>query len=135
MAPPPKSPLARYRILSPTASVRLSPLCLGAMNFGDAWKEFMGTCDKKTVEEILDFYYEQGGNFIDTANNYQAQQSEQWIGDWMKKRGNRDQMGRSRLPPYTMSLMISAMNINDHRDNLPLHIPLLKRHYQFYVVN
>lgn len=92
MAPPPKSPLARYRILSPTASVRLSPLCLGAMNFGDAWKEFMGTCDKKTVEEILDFYYEQGGNFIDTANNYQAQQSEQWIGDWMKKRGNRDQM-------------------------------------------
>ncbi|KAI0889229.1 norsolorinic acid reductase [Annulohypoxylon maeteangense] len=92
MAPPPKSPLARYRILSPTASVRVSPLCLGAMNFGEAWKELMGTCDRKTVEEILDFFYEQGGNFIDTANNYQAQESEQWLGDWMKKRGNRDQM-------------------------------------------
>ncbi len=37
MAPPPKGPLARYRLLSPTASVRVSPLCLGAMNFGDSW--------------------------------------------------------------------------------------------------
>ncbi|GKT80107.1 norsolorinic acid reductase [Colletotrichum tofieldiae] len=92
MAPPPKSPLARYRILSPTASVRVSPLCLGAMNFGDAWKGYMGTCDQKTVEEILDFFYEQGGNFIDTANNYQFEESEAWIGEWMKKKGVRDQM-------------------------------------------
>lgn len=35
--PPPVSPLNRYRLLSPTASVRVSPLCLGAMNFGSAW--------------------------------------------------------------------------------------------------
>lgn len=33
------------------------------------------------------------GNFIDTANSYQFEQSETWIGEWMKKRGNRDQMG------------------------------------------
>lgn len=91
-APPPKSPLARYRVLSPTASVRVSPLCLGAMNFGTAWKDFMGTCDQKTTEEILDFFYDQGGNFIDTANNYQDEESESWIGEWMKKRGVRDQM-------------------------------------------
>ena len=37
LAPPPKSPLARYRLLSPSASVRVSPLCLGSMNFGDNW--------------------------------------------------------------------------------------------------
>ncbi|KAI1102217.1 norsolorinic acid reductase [Jackrogersella minutella] len=92
MAPPPKSPLARYRVLSPTASVRISPLCLGAMNFGEAWKEYMGDCDQKTTEEILDFFYEQGGNFIDTANNYQDGESETWIGEWMKKRSVRDQM-------------------------------------------
>ncbi|KAI4601100.1 hypothetical protein KJ359_012287 [Pestalotiopsis sp. 9143b] len=92
MAPPPKSPLGRYRILSPTASVRVSPLCLGAMNFGNAWKEYMGACDQNQVEEILDFFYAQGGNFIDTANNYQFEESEQWIGEWMKKRDNRDQM-------------------------------------------
>ncbi|KAK5624939.1 hypothetical protein RRF57_000655 [Xylaria bambusicola] len=91
-APPPKSPLARYRILSPTASVRLSPLCLGSMNFGDAWKENMGACDKDTVNQILDFFYDQGGNFIDTSSNYQFEESETWIGEWMKRRGVRDQM-------------------------------------------
>ncbi|KAG6294492.1 hypothetical protein E4U46_006158 [Claviceps purpurea] len=36
---PPASPLSHYRLLSPTASVRVSPLCLGSMNFGDAWYE------------------------------------------------------------------------------------------------
>lgn len=92
MAAPPKTPLGRYRMLSPTASVRVSPLCLGAMNFGNAWEGYMGTCDQKTVEGILDFFYDQGGNFIDTANNYQFEESEAWIGEWMKKRGVRDQM-------------------------------------------
>lgn len=32
----------------------------------------MGECDKKTTFEILDYFYEAGGNFIDTANNYQV---------------------------------------------------------------
>ncbi|KAI1815797.1 aldo/keto reductase [Poronia punctata] len=91
-APVPQSALARYRILSPTAGVRVSPLCLGAMNFGDAWKEYMGTCDKNTVFEILDFFHQQGGNFIDTSSNYQFEESEQWIGEWMKARDVRDQM-------------------------------------------
>jgi len=26
----------------------------------------MGKCDKKTVFEILDYFHQQGGNFIDT---------------------------------------------------------------------
>ncbi|KAL3419760.1 norsolorinic acid reductase (aldo/keto reductase) [Phlyctema vagabunda] len=90
--PPVRSALSHYRMLSPTASVRVSPLCLGAMNFGDAWEEFMGKCDKKQTFEILDFFYKSGGNFIDTANNYQDEQSEQWIGEWMQQRGVRDQM-------------------------------------------
>ncbi|OTB20742.1 hypothetical protein K445DRAFT_313225 [Daldinia sp. EC12] len=91
-APAPKSLLGRYRVLSPTASIRVSPLCLGAMNFGDAWKDYMGECDEKTTEEILDYFYDQGGNFIDTSNNYQFEESEKRIGAWMKKRGNRDQI-------------------------------------------
>ncbi|KAL2282487.1 hypothetical protein FJTKL_10576 [Diaporthe vaccinii] len=92
MAPPPKGPLNRYRLLSPSASLRVSPLCLGAMNFGNAWESYMGACDQRTTEGILDYFYEQGGNFIDTANNYQFGESEMWIGEWMKKRGNRDEM-------------------------------------------
>jgi aryl-alcohol dehydrogenase-like predicted oxidoreductase len=39
-----------------------------------------------------DAFFEAGGNFIDTANNYQNEQSEQWLGEWMQERGNRDQI-------------------------------------------
>lgn len=87
-----KGPLTRYRILSPTASVRVSPLCLGTMNFGSRWRDMMGACDQKTTEEILDFFYSQGGNFLDTSNNYQDEEAETWVGEWMRKRGVRDQM-------------------------------------------
>lgn len=88
----PKSLLGYHRILSPTAGVRVSPLSLGTMNFGDAWKDFLGECDKENSFKILDYFYENGGNFIDTSNNYQAEQSETWIGEWMAARENRDQM-------------------------------------------
>ncbi|EOD50788.1 putative norsolorinic acid reductase protein [Neofusicoccum parvum UCRNP2] len=62
------------------------------MNFGEAWEAMMGKCDKKTTYEILDFFFDAGGNFIDTANNYQGEESEEWLGDWMQERKNRDQI-------------------------------------------
>ena len=89
---PPLSLLGRHRILSPTAAARVSPLCLGAMNFGTAWNKMLGECSKETSFEILDFFYEQGGNFIDTAVNYQYGESEDWLGEWMEERGRRDEM-------------------------------------------
>jgi hypothetical protein len=46
------SPLARYRQLSPTASVMVSPICLGTMTFGEANSERYGKCDKATSFEI-----------------------------------------------------------------------------------
>ncbi|KAF2396523.1 Aldo/keto reductase [Trichodelitschia bisporula] len=91
-APPPASNLAYYRVLAPVAGVRVSPLCLGAMNFGEAWKEILGECSKDTAFEMLDFFYKSGGNFIDTSNNYQNEESETWIGEWMALRGNREQI-------------------------------------------
>ncbi|KAJ9619273.1 putative aryl-alcohol dehydrogenase aad14 [Taxawa tesnikishii (nom. ined.)] len=91
-APEPPTELGRYRILSSTAGVRVSPLQLGAMSIGDAWSGFMGTMDKESSFKLLDAFVEAGGNFIDTANNYQDEQSEQWIGEWMQERGNRDRM-------------------------------------------
>lgn len=36
-APTPKSALGYHRVLAPTAGVRVSPLCLGTMNFGTEW--------------------------------------------------------------------------------------------------
>ncbi|KAK7215800.1 hypothetical protein V2G26_003803 [Clonostachys chloroleuca] len=90
--PPPKTALGRHRLLSPSASVYVSPLSLGALNFGEAWKDKFGECTKETAFEMLDFFYEQGGNFIDTANMYQDEESEIWVGEWLAKRGLRDDM-------------------------------------------
>lgn len=86
--------LLRHRQLAPTASVRVSPLCLGAMTFGEAQNERYGKLEhgKKTAFEILDTFYSQGGNFIDTANVYRHGESEQWLGEWMTERGNRDEI-------------------------------------------
>lgn len=36
-AKPPKTALGFRRILSPTAGIRVSPLCLGAMSIGEQW--------------------------------------------------------------------------------------------------
>ena len=49
----PKSLLGRYRVMAPTAAVRVSPLCLGTMNYGNGWAGLMGDCDKKTSFELL----------------------------------------------------------------------------------
>lgn len=91
-APEPPTELGRYRILSSTAGIRVSPLQLGAMSIGSAWNNFMGSMDKEASFKLLDAYYEAGGNFIDTANNYQNEESETWIGEWMASRKNRDQL-------------------------------------------
>jgi aryl-alcohol dehydrogenase-like predicted oxidoreductase len=52
----------------------------------------MGSMSKEESFKLLDAFYEAGGNFIDTANNYQDEQSETWIGEWMTERKNRDQL-------------------------------------------
>ncbi|KAF9027757.1 Aldo/keto reductase [Hymenopellis radicata] len=91
-APEPRSKLGIYRVLSSRAGIRVSPLQLGAMSLGDKWDEFLGSMDKKTSFDILDAYYDMGGNFIDTANLYQDETSEEFIGEWAEKRGVRDQL-------------------------------------------
>ncbi|KAL4937043.1 hypothetical protein BDV06DRAFT_232822 [Aspergillus oleicola] len=113
-APAPKPPtlLGYHRVLAPSAGVKVSPLCLGAMNFGDSWKEFMGECNKEQSFALMDAFYESGGNFIDTANNYQQEESEKWIGEWMQKRGNRDQIVLATK--YTTGYRTS------HRDTQPI---------------
>ncbi|KIW89883.1 uncharacterized protein Z519_09312 [Cladophialophora bantiana CBS 173.52] len=88
----PPTELGRYRILSSTAGVRVSPLCLGTLSMGDAWQEWLGKTTKEDSFKLLDAYYEAGGNFIDTANNYQDEQSETWLGEWMSQRKNRDML-------------------------------------------
>jgi aryl-alcohol dehydrogenase-like predicted oxidoreductase len=49
-----------YRFLGRSA-LKVSPLCLGAMMFG-------GETDEATSKRIIDKAYDQGVNFIDTAD-------------------------------------------------------------------
>ncbi|KAF9256062.1 Aldo/keto reductase [Marasmius fiardii PR-910] len=91
-APKPPTKLGYLRTLSTRAGVNVSPLCLGAMSIGDQWDEYMGSMDKESSFKLLDAYFEMGGNFIDTANNYQDESSEKFIGEWAEERGIRDQL-------------------------------------------
>jgi len=90
--PEPKTELGRYRILSSTAGVRVSPLALGAMSLGEAWQGLLGSMNEEQSYKLLDAFADAGGNFIDTANGYQNEQSEEYIGRWMASRKNRDLM-------------------------------------------
>jgi len=68
-APPLPTALGRYRQLGPNAGVHVSPIQLGAMSIGDKWEQFgMGSMDKESSMKLLDAYFDNGGNFIDTAN-------------------------------------------------------------------
>ena len=91
-APTPPTKLGVLRALSPNAGVHVSPFCLGAMSIGDKWTDMMGSMDKEASFKLLDAYFDMGGNFIDTANGYQDESSEEFIGEWMEKRGIRDQL-------------------------------------------
>jgi aryl-alcohol dehydrogenase-like predicted oxidoreductase len=60
------------------SGLRVSPLCLGAMTFGEdlGWGSSV-----EESEQIMDRYIAAGGNFIDTANFYTKSHSEKIIGD------------------------------------------------------
>ncbi|CAG9194645.1 Predicted oxidoreductase [Paraburkholderia sabiae] len=55
------------------SALKVSPLCLGAMMFG-------GETDEATSKRILDKAFEQGINFIDTADVYHGGRSEEVVG-------------------------------------------------------
>ena len=83
----------RYRFLGRTG-LKISDLCLGTMNFGDV-------TDEKESCMIMDKAIDAGINFFDTADVYGGLQwpeiprgygiSEEIIGRWLKKSGQRGQ--------------------------------------------
>src|SRR3984893_5184422 len=82
-------PLDQYVTLG-RSGLRVSPLCLGAMTFGEdlGW----GTSVEES-QQIIDRYIELGGNFIDTANFYTRSHSEKIIGDHIGRHSaRRDRM-------------------------------------------
>ena len=71
--------LNHYRLLG-KSGLRVSPLCMGGMNFGTAWGFGVGSDEGR---KIFDLYYQKGGNFIDTANVYTNGESERITGEYI----------------------------------------------------
>ena len=94
-------PLDHYVTLG-RSGLRVSPLCLGAMTFGEdlGWGSSV-----EESQRIIDRFIDLGGNFIDTANFYTKGHSEKIIGDHVGRHPrppgpsrHRDQVQRQPLP-------------------------------------
>ncbi|MHC5796722.1 aldo/keto reductase [Lacisediminihabitans sp. FW035] len=110
------------------SALRVFPLAIGGNVFG--W-----TADGGATNDILDTYFEHGGNFIDTADSYAAGRSEIMIGNWMRDRRLRagivvaTKVGKSADNPGVTAKAISrSVNASlerlktDYIDLLYLHI-------------
>jgi len=118
---------ARFRRVG-SSSLSVFPLAISGNVFG--W-----TADVAATHGILDTYRELGGNFVDTADSYAAGRSEIMIGNWMRDRGNRDEMvvatkiGKSAdHPGLTAGAVVRAVDDSlvrlrtDHIDLMYFHV-------------
>ena len=71
---------------------KISCMGLGTMYFGSK-------VDERNSFKMLDSYFDKGGTFLDSANKYacwvpgfQGGESEELIGKWLKKKGNRNDL-------------------------------------------
>jgi aryl-alcohol dehydrogenase-like predicted oxidoreductase len=96
----------------PNTDLHPAIICLGSTHLGS-------TIDRETSFRLLDIYWEQGGNFIDTASVYanwlpgERNISEKTIGQWVKLRQNRT----------TVILATKGA----HPDLATMHIPRMSR--------
>lgn len=82
-------PLDSYVTLG-RSGLRVSPLCLGTMTFGEDWNFGSNVADSHA---ILNRFIERGGTFIDTADAYTKGHSEKIIGDFLAgDRSRRDRL-------------------------------------------
>ena len=80
--------LTSYTLLG-RSGLRVSPIALGAMTFGEQWG--WGAA-RETARAMFDEYVHAGGNFIDTADGYTEGTSESWLGDFMEETSLRERL-------------------------------------------
>jgi len=116
-----------HRSIGPS-DLRVFPLAISGNVFG--W-----TADVESTNGILDSFFADGGNFVDTADSYAGGRSEIMIGNWMRDRRNRDdiivatKIGKSAdNPGLTRRAIVAAVDASlqrlqtSHIDLLYLHI-------------
>lgn len=76
-----------------SSNVEVSQLCVGCMSFGDPASNFHAwTLNPAESEEIIKHALSLGINFFDTANNYSAGTSEEYLGRAIKNNIARDKV-------------------------------------------
>ena len=81
----------KYKYLG-NSNLKVSSICLGTMTFGEQ-------SSKNESYKMMDYAYEKGVNFFDTAEIYPvypkketAGKTEEIIGDWLQTKKNRNKM-------------------------------------------
>lgn len=92
-----------YRFLGRTG-MQVSELCLGAMTFGREASEAESI-------QMMDYFVEQGGNFIDTADVYSQGVSEEIVGRWMKGK-QRDDLVIATKVRFSMSAGVNDIGLS-----------------------
>ncbi|MGF1757826.1 NADP(H)-dependent aldo-keto reductase [Photobacterium sagamiensis] len=104
----------------PHSSLEVSKICLGTMTFGEQNTE-------AEAHNQLDFAFERGVNFIDTAEMYPVPPkpetqglTETYIGNWLKHSGKRDKVilatkvaGPRSLPYIRNNMALDRRNIHN----------------------
>ncbi len=102
-----------YRLLG-RSGLRVSPLCLGTMTFGDGGSGRNADSAAESTA-MLALYAEAGGNFIDTANIYNYGRSEEIVGNFIA--GERANFVVASK--YTMGMVEGQPNSGgNHRKNM-----------------
>lgn len=74
-----------------SSDLKVSKICLGCMGFGDAKKGMHSwTLSYEKSKEIIQYAYNQGINFFDTAMAYQGGSSEEYLGKAIRETAKRE---------------------------------------------
>jgi aryl-alcohol dehydrogenase-like predicted oxidoreductase len=98
----------KYRLLGPTG-LYVSELCLGTMTFGNqGFWSVMGGLQQTAVNELVASAFDEGINFIDTANVYSFGESELLLGQALKD---------TKLPRDQVIIATKSTGIMDETPN------------------
>ncbi len=80
-----------YRLLGRTG-VKVSPFCLGPLTFGYETLPIGGGTVSEDAYRMAALALDKGTNFVDTANVYSREISEEITGEALKRSGQRDRV-------------------------------------------
>lgn len=114
--------LTTYRLLT-KSGLRVFPLSLGTMGFGEDWIEWSGCgASEEENRKIFNRYIEAGGNFIDTANFYQNGKSEEMVAKFIKENPNIERDDLIIATKYSLPMAKNVNRVGNNKKNLRISV-------------